>query len=404
VALMAANPENGLERLNPLVLSAPGLYAPVDAARTRDEPSLAIIALCNLQEAERAFLRDAIPAAFASEGTHGARLTGPAEALLDRFRRWAEAEPPARTLGSALAATLDSARTRRFRVPVAHDRVLELTGEPVIMGVLNTTPDSFSDGGRFTDATGAADHALAMLEAGAAIVDVGGESTRPGSEGVAAGEELRRVLPVIERIRSRSDALVSVDTSKACVARAAVRAGAHVVNDVTALAGDPEMAEVVAGCGAGVVLMHMRGSPRTMQDDPRYDDVVVDVARELRTALARARHAGISPERTLIDPGIGFGKTLEHNLALLHRLGTLRSLGRPLVLGASRKSFLGRLTGVPLPADRMPGSVAVAALAAALGVEVLRVHDVAETVQAVRAAQAVACGRPLAVESGEEAV
>jgi len=198
--------------------------------------------------------------------------------------------------------------------------------------------------------------------------------------------------------------ILNIDTSKAEVARAAVEAGAHLVNDVTALAGDPEMATVVAAVGAGVVLMHMRGSPRTMQDDPRYGDVVVDVARELRSALARARQAGIPPERTLIDPGIGFGKTLEHNLALLHRLGALRSLGRPLVLGASRKSFLGRLTGVALPSDRMPGSVAVAALAAAIGVEVLRVHDVPETLQAVRAARAVGCGRPPAAHPGEEAV
>ncbi|MBN2490265.1 MAG: dihydropteroate synthase [Planctomycetes bacterium] len=386
--------ETALARLNPLVLSAPGLNAPADAAPREDEPALATLVLSNLERPERDFLANVLPAAFAAGAAGGGRLTGDAAVLRARFRQWAEDAPPARALGGALCAALAAAATRRFHIPLAHDRALELAGEPVIMGVLNATPDSFSDGGRFADAIAAADHGLRMFEAGAGIVDVGGESTRPGSRGVSAEEELQRVLPVLERLRARSDGLLSADTSKAVVARAAVAAGAHLLNDVTALRGDPEMAAVAAQCGAGVVLMHMRGCPRTMQEDPRYGDVVADVVRELREALVRAREAGIPLGRTLVDPGIGFGKTLAHNLALLHGLDTLRSLGRPRVLGASRKSFLGSLTGVAIPHERTAGSVAVAALAAAAGVEVLRVHDVAETRQAVRVARAVARGRP----------
>jgi dihydropteroate synthase len=292
-------------------------------------------------------------------------------------------------------------------VPGAAGRVLDLAHGPVVMGILNATPDSFSDGGalaagdRVADPSRAADAAAAMAEAGAAIVDVGGESTRPGAEPVGAAEEIDRVAPVIEAVRARSEVLISVDTSKAAVARAAVAAGAHFVNDVSALRADPAMGAAVAETGAGVILMHMRGEPRTMQDAPCYDDVVAEVIAELADALDRARAAGIPAKATLVDPGIGFGKNLEHNLTLLRRIGELRRLGRPIVLGVSRKSFLGRVTGIASPRDRMPGSIAVAALAAAEGVEVLRVHDVAETVQAVRAA--VACAPTRERQQPEEA-
>lgn len=286
-------------------------------------------------------------------------------------------------------------------VPGAWGRTLDLGHGPAIMGILNATPDSFSDGGRLhadggraLDSGRAADLAATMAAAGAAIIDVGGESTRPGAAPVTAAEEIDRVVPVFEAVRARSDVLLSVDTSKAEVARAAVAAGAHFVNDVSALTADPDMGAAVASTGAGVILMHMRGEPRTMQVAPHYLDVVAEVCAELGAALARARAAGIPEDATLIDPGIGFGKNLEHNLTLLQRLGELRSLGRPLVLGVSRKSFLGRLTGAESPQDRMPGSIAVAALAAAAGVEVLRVHDVPETVQAVRVAIACAPRRP----------
>lgn len=266
------------------------------------------------------------------------------------------------------------------------------------MGVLNVTPDSFSDGGLFRDPRRAVAWGRRLAAAGADILDVGGESTRPGAAPVSVAEELDRVLPVLEGLRGLRDVVLSIDTRKAAVAREALRAGAHLVNDVSAFR-DPEMAGVVRAAGAGAVLMHMRGEPRTMQRDPRYDDVVAEVCTALREAVVRARAAGVPEEALLVDPGIGFGKRLEHNLQLLHRLPVLRSLGRPLCLGASRKSFLGQLTGEEVPARRVPASLGVAAWAVLLGVEILRVHDVPETRQVVAAVTAVARGRP----SGEEA-
>ena len=255
-----------------------------------------------------------------------------------------------------------------------------------LMGVVNVTPDSFSDGGMYLDPEAAIAHGRELLAEGAHILDVGGESTRPGAEEVPLEEELRRVSPVVEGLAG--EATVSVDTTKAAVAAAALAAGAAIINDVTALRGDPEMSAVCAEAGATVVLMHMVGSPRTMQDDPRYDDVVAEVRDFLAARLEAAVAAGIAEERVWLDPGIGFGKTVEHNLELLRRLGELRELGRPLVVGASRKSFIGRVDGSGAR-DRVGGTVASSLLAAAEGAEVLRVHDVAPMRQALTLAAAV---------------
>jgi dihydropteroate synthase len=255
------------------------------------------------------------------------------------------------------------------------------------MGVVNVTPDSFSDGGLFLDARAAVAYARGLIEEGAAIVDVGGESTRPGSESVSVEEELRRVESVLERLQ---DLPVSIDTSKAEVARRAVSLGAVMVNDVTALRADPELAGVVADSGTYLCLMHMLGEPRTMQDDPRYDDVVSEVAAFLEERLSFAVEAGIPEERICVDPGIGFGKTVEHNLELVARLDEIVALGRPVVIGASRKRFLGRVLGDPEAlTGPVAAGVAVAVLAFERGASIFRVHDVREHVQALTAAQAL---------------
>jgi len=255
------------------------------------------------------------------------------------------------------------------------------------MGVVNVTPDSFSDGGLFLDPEAAVAHGRELAQGGAEILDVGGESTRPGAEPVGEEEELRRVIPVIEGLRG-AGAQISVDTSKAAVAAAALDAGAGIVNDVTALRGDREMGPVCAERGVTVVLMHMLGEPRTMQKDPRYDDVVTDVKAFLAERLEAAVAVGVDEARVWLDPGIGFGKTGTHNMELLRRLGELRELGRPLVIGTSRKSFLGKLDGSPAD-QRLGGTIASSILAAAEGADVLRVHDVAEMRQALTVATAI---------------
>ncbi|MDQ3792377.1 MAG: dihydropteroate synthase [Actinomycetota bacterium] len=267
---------------------------------------------------------------------------------------------------------------------------LTLGPGPVLVGVLNVTPDSFSDGGDFLDFDGAATHAADMLDEGARIIDVGGESTRPGSERVTLEEEARRVVPVVERIvGERPEAIVSIDTYRAGIAEAALEAGARVVNDVTALRGDPRMVGVVAEARCPVILMHMLGEPKTMQRNPRYDDVV----REVRDFLARrAEHAvasGVEEERVILDPGIGFGKTLEHNLTLLNHLDSIVELGFPVLVGASRKSFIGRLTGVEEARDRLFGTVATTVLAYERGATLFRVHDVRANREALAVARAI---------------
>lgn len=258
-----------------------------------------------------------------------------------------------------------------------------------LMGVVNVTPDSFSDGGRYLEARAAIAHGRELAEKGAAILDIGGESTRPGSLPVSEGEERSRVLPVIEGLASLGTGTrISIDTSKAAVASAALDAGATFVNDVTALRGDPRMASVIARSGAQCCLMHMLGEPRTMQEDPRYQDVVDEVRAFLEERLRCAVEQGIDEERIVLDPGIGFGKTVQHNLELLHRLDELVTIGRPVMIGASRKSFIGRLTGRAEPRRRVSGTVAVNVLAYERGARLFRVHDVAPSRDALTIAAA----------------
>jgi dihydropteroate synthase len=263
--------------------------------------------------------------------------------------------------------------------------------DAVVMGVVNVTPDSFSDGGLWLDPGAAIAHANALVDDGAGILDIGGESTRPGASPVAADEQLRRVVPVFEGLQG-TPARLSIDTTKAAVARAALDAGADIVNDVTALRDDPELAGLVAERGATVCLMHMLGEPRTMQDDPRYDDVVDDVKAFLLERLEHAVAAGISEERVWLDPGIGFGKTVDHNLTLLGRLDELVAIGRPIVVGTSRKGFIGTISGQGIE-GRVPGTIATNVIALAHGAEVFRVHDVAAVAQALTVAGATLRGR-----------
>ncbi len=256
-------------------------------------------------------------------------------------------------------------------------RRLLLGFRPLVMGIVNVTPDSFSDGGRFLDPSVAVEHGLRLIAEGADLLDIGGESTRPGSEPVPTDEELRRVLPVVRELAKRSAVPISVDTAKAVVAQACLDAGAVIVNDVTGLLGDPNMVPVCAAAGAGVVVMHMRGTPATMQADPHYADVSAEVGDYLAARLDALEAAGIPRDRVTLDPGIGFGKTLDHTLQQLARLGEYRRFGRPVVLGVSRKGFLGQVTGRPRP-DRVAGTLAVNCFAVAAGAaHVLRVHDVA---------------------------
>jgi dihydropteroate synthase len=255
------------------------------------------------------------------------------------------------------------------------------------MGVVNVTPDSFSDGGLFLDPDAAVEHGEQLAAEGADILDIGGESTRPGAAPVPEDEELRRVLPVVERLANTGPRL-SIDTTKVAVARAAVEAGATIVNDVSAFRFEPELAGLVAESGVDCCLMHMLGEPRTMQEDPRYDDVVGDVRAFLEERLAFAVAEGVPEERVWLDPGIGFGKTAEHNLELLRRLDEIVAIGRPVVVGTSRKSFLGRLLGGRPEAERLPGTIATNVLALERGAEVFRVHDVAQVRDALLVAAA----------------
>lgn len=320
-----------------------------------------------------------------------ARLSSPHNELL---------AGPAAELSQALAgseaplARASLQALERYAAPVCQLRfadgtTLDLRERAAILGVVNVTPDSFSDGGRFVDAAAAAQQGERLLDEGADMVDVGGESTRPGAEPVEADEERRRVVPVIERLRARRPtARISIDTRKTAVARAALDAGADLVNDVSALA-DEGMSELAAGRGVPVALMHMRGEPATMQRDTRYADLLGDVVAFLADRADRARTAGIPDDKILVDPGIGFGKSARGNEEILRQLGSLRTLGLPLLVGASRKSFVGQRTGVPEPENRVSGSVAAAVAAAIAGARLLRVHDVRATREALAIADAV---------------
>ncbi|HVP15217.1 MAG TPA: dihydropteroate synthase [Terriglobales bacterium] len=274
------------------------------------------------------------------------------------------------------------------------DREFDLSTRALVMGVVNVTPDSFSDGGRFLAPEAAIDHARRLLAEGADLLDLGAESTRPGAAPVPAGEQWRRLQPVIAALAAEPEACLSVDTSSAEVACRALEAGARVINDVTAL-GDPAMAETVARAGAGLVLMHMQGMPATMQQEPRYEDVAREVRERLAERVARARAAGVDPACVAVDPGIGFGKTLRHNLELIARLGELAALGRPIAIGVSRKSFLGKVLDRPVD-QRLEGGLAAAAVAVFLGAHVVRTHDVAPTARAVRIADELRAARRIA--------
>jgi dihydropteroate synthase len=269
------------------------------------------------------------------------------------------------------------------------ENVVDLSKRGMIMGVLNVTPDSFSDGGEFFATDAAIGSGIKMALKGADIIDVGGESTRPGAEPVSVKEELRRVIPVIQGLRAKIAILLSIDTSKSEVANAALDAGASIINDVTAGRGDEKMLSLAAKRKAAIVLMHMQGEPRTMQKDPHYEDVITEVADFFRQQYARALECGVDPMAIAFDPGIGFGKTLEHNLTLLKNLGRLRVHDRPLAVGVSRKSFLAKLVNSSDMSERAAPTIALTAILRARGADILRVHDVKENVAALRAAEAV---------------
>jgi len=266
---------------------------------------------------------------------------------------------------------------------------LDLSKKTHIMGILNVTPDSFSDGGRYLDRKTAIDHALKMVDEGADIIDIGGESTRPGAEPVPLEEELNRTIPVIEAISKKISVPVSIDTYKAEVARQAIQAGATIVNDISGLRFDPEMASVVAETGAAVVVMHIKGTPRDMQKNPEYQDLFGEIIEYLRGSIEIAKKAGVPEERIIIDPGIGFGKRPEHNLQIINRLDRFSVLGRPILVGTSRKSFIGLILDNLPPSERIEGTAASVAISVFNGASIVRVHDVKTMSRVVRVADAI---------------
>lgn len=294
-----------------------------------------------------------------------------------------------KTLSRELKALLEAAFGPEPRLLEAGSYTLEIGGRTLVMGVINTTPDSFSDGGSFDTLEKAHKRASEIAAAGADIIDIGGESTRPGAEPLPLEEELRRTVPLIESLAGELDVPISIDTYKSEVAGRALDAGACILNDITALRFDEKLAPLAAERGAPVILMHMHGEPRNMQENPKYGDVVGDISRFLRERAAAAIQAGISPERLLVDPGIGFGKTVEHNLEILRRIEEFRGLAYPLVLGTSRKRFIGSVLDRPVD-QRLLGTAATVAFAISRGVDVVRVHDVEEMVEVVRMADAAA--------------
>jgi dihydropteroate synthase len=269
------------------------------------------------------------------------------------------------------------------------DKVVDLSRRGMVMGVLNVTPDSFSDANEFFDCDKAVERGIRIASEGADIIDVGGESTRPGAEPVSVKEELRRVIPVVEKLRAKIDIPISIDTSKSEVANAALNAGASIINDVTAGRADEQMLPLAAKQNVAIVLMHMQGEPRTMQKNPQYGDVVQEVADSFRQQYSRALECGVDPMRLAFDPGIGFGKTLEHNLSLLKNLDELRVDDRPLMVGVSRKSFLGKLTGSNEMRDRLAPTIALTAILRVRGADIFRVHDVKENVAALRTVEEI---------------
>jgi dihydropteroate synthase len=292
------------------------------------------------------------------------------------------------TLSKEIDSLLDNYLRSDYKID-CRGKVLDLADRTHVMGILNVTPDSFSDGGRYASTDKALARAHEMAATGADIIDIGGESTRPGARPLSEEEELQRIIPVIERLSAELTLPISVDTYKAKVAKKALEAGASIVNDISGLRFSPDMARVAADYGAAVVIMHIKGTPRDMQEHPVYADVVGEIMSYLDEGIDIAVKAGVDREKVLIDPGIGFGKTLEHNLAILERLDEFRGLGRPIVLGTSRKKFIGTVLGIPAPEERIDGTAATVALGIERGAGVVRVHDVARMTQVARMTDAI---------------
>ncbi len=307
----------------------------------------------------------------------------------DRFQQFARALSSSDgTLSKKIQSLLDNVLRTDYKID-CRGKVLELGRATRVMGILNITPDSFSDGGLYYDPEKALTHAREMAAAGADIIDIGGESTRPGAQPLTEEEELARIIPIIERLSRELAVPISVDTYKSRVAEKAVHAGASIVNDISGLRFSPEMAKVVAGSGAGLVIMHIKGTPRDMQQNPVYADIIGEISSYLEEGLELAEKAGVDREKIMVDPGIGFGKTLEHNLTILNRLDEFRALGRPVVLGTSRKKFIGTVLGIPSADQRVDGTAATVAIGIERGASIVRVHDVARMVQVARMTDAI---------------
>lgn len=330
------------------------------------------------------------PAPFlsAAQPLSALELCGTHDQLKHAVRTLAAHQAVPADLSKKLASLLDNYLRSDYKI-ICNRVTLDLSSRTHVMGILNVTPDSFSDGGRYTDTEKALQHAREMIAAGADILDIGGESTRPGAQPVSDTEELARIIPIIERLAAETSVPLSVDTYKSAVARKALAAGASLVNDISGLRFSPDMAQVAADAGAGVVIMHIKGTPRDMQQNPVYDDVVTEVIAYLAEGIELAEKAGVDREKILVDPGIGFGKTLEHNITLLRRLDEFRVLGRPILLGTSRKKFIGAILEIPVPEDRVDGTAATVALGIERGAQIVRVHDVARMKQVARMMDAV---------------
>jgi dihydropteroate synthase len=310
-------------------------------------------------------------------------LTGSLTQLKYFARILSTQESQASDLSRKIDSLLDNYTRSDYKID-CRGKVLDLGSHTHIMGILNATPDSFSDGGKFAAEQQALAHAREMAALGADIIDIGGESTRPGAEPVPEDEELRRIIPLIEKLSNELTIPLSVDTYKSSVAEKALQAGASIVNDISGLRYSPDMAKVVADHGAGLIIMHIKGTPRNMQQNPAYADVVQEISDYLEQGVELAVTAGVDQERIMIDPGIGFGKTLEHNLTIMARLDEFRSLGRPIVLGTSRKKFIGTVLDQPVPEERLFGTAATTALGIERGARILRVHDVTQMKQVAR--------------------
>lgn len=320
--------------------------------------------------------------------TVGLIIRGRLDAIESSLSRIPNEPLTVRQAAECVLAALEAYQTHTFRLKLKRCQ-LRLGPRAAVMGIVNVTPDSFSDGGAYFSTRKAVDHVLAMCEAGADIVDVGAESTRPGAQAVDADTERRRVIPVIETLSDRIEQPISIDTSKAEVARDALAAGAQIINDVTGFTGDEDMPAVAADSGAAVIVMHMRGNPRSMQRHPRYRDIMSEITAYLRGCIERAVKAGVKESQIVVDPGIGFGKTVSHNLEIMRRMHEFRSLGRPVLVGSSRKSFIGKVLDAPMD-RRLWGTAATVCWAVAHGASVVRVHDVREAVDVVRMTEAMA--------------